>query len=237
MTRKRKHQSNNNDDNDNDNNNSKEIEEYNNKDDNEVNEVNKDNKDKMINNNENVVNYFSADIPNEINNDIISYVLTVGEEINGIDSNNDYEDKDNFEQIGSKKDLMLKNVWSEIQGCEAGISCHKAGSKVIESIIRSNHSLTRMTLFLESIRKNFGFMAYDAFGSHVLETFFHTSAYILYKSNDISNEEQIDSSNNNDDFINEKEAFENLIVKLCGELNKVGKFGQNINVILFNIKL
>jgi len=190
--------------------------------------------EKINNNNEGNQSTFAADIPNEVSNDLISYVLTVGEEINGMDNddgdNNAIDTIDNEVAGGengtSKRSLLLNNVWSEIQGQETSISCHKAGSKVIESILSLSRSLSQMHTFLYSIRRSFGYLSYDAFGSHVLETLFKTSAEIMYKYYQTSKD--TDSNNDNDGekerLAKEKEQFEDLVATLCGDLSKVGKY-------------
>ncbi len=180
------------------------------------------------NNNEGNQSTFAADIPNEVSNDLISYVLTVGEEINGMydDTINTMDDEIAGGENGtSKRSLLLSNVWSEIQGQEASISCHKAGSKVIEDILSLSRSLSQMHSFLYSIRRSFGYMSYDAFGSHVLETLFKTSAEIVYKYHQAAKDG--DNSNNDSEkerLIKEKEQFEDLVATLCGDLSKVGKY-------------
>lgn len=198
-------------------------------------DVDNENINDKNNNNEGNQSTFAADIPNEVSNDLLSYVLTVGEEINGMsddnDGNNAFDAMDDEVAGGengtSKRSLLLNNVWSEIQGQETSISCHKAGSKVIENILSLSRSLSQMYAFLYSIRRSFGYMSYDAFGSHVLETLFKTSAEIMHKNyyqTSKDGESNDDTDGEKERLTKEREQFEDLIATLCGDLSKVGKY-------------
>ena len=71
-----------------------------------------------------------------------------------------------------ERQALVRNVLEEIQQSEASLAAHKRASFVLETLLKSTKDTHTLARFLLNCKPYFGWLVYNRFSSHVIQTLF-----------------------------------------------------------------
>ena len=104
--------------------------------------------------------------PRKAEEDVVGYLSSVkGSLESGID--------------GDERAALVRNVLEEIHQSEASLASHKRCSFVLESLLTLTESPGALVMFLKHLQPYYGWLVYNRFSSHVVESLFSRIAFVL----------------------------------------------------------
>ncbi len=109
-----------------------------------------------VENGEDGGNKWSDERPRKPEDDMVSYLQGVSGSLESALGDEEYN-------------ILLNNVFEEIQGSEASLACARSTCLILERLVRQA-SLSQISSMLQGIKTYFGFVAFNRQGSHVLQS-------------------------------------------------------------------
>jgi hypothetical protein len=112
--------------------------------------------------------------PRRLDDEVVAYLQSVSGALESAQGEDDEED--------NGATVVVTNVLEELKQKEASAAVHKRASRILEGMLRLANA-KELTIVLENCKSYFGFMCYDRFGSHVVETLLRRAIDLLVAAN------------------------------------------------------
>lgn len=117
--------------------------------------------------------------PRRVDDEVVAYLQSVSGALESAQGEEDEDDNSN---------VLVTNVLEELKQKEASVAVHKRASVILEGMLRLA-SAAQLTIVLQNFKNYFGFLCYDRFASHVVETLLRRAVALLvaaHAASDIS---------------------------------------------------